>query len=72
MTFTLSSTAFENGGHIPPVYTRCDGEDLSPPLQWSGAPADTRSFALIVDDPDAPDPAKPKMVSEVACLVVVY
>ncbi len=61
MTFTLSSKAFSNGGSIPSIYTRCDGHDISPPLDWTGAPDGTKSFALIVDDPDAPDPAKPKM-----------
>ena len=61
MTFTLSSPAFENGTSIPSVYTRCDGDDHSPPLNWSGLPPDTKSLSLIVDDPDAPDPAAPKM-----------
>lgn len=56
----LTSTAFASHGEIPAKYT-CEGEDLAPPLAWSGAPAGTRSFALIVDDPDAPDPAAPKM-----------
>lgn len=56
----LSSAAFTTGGAIPVRYS-CDGEDISPPLAWSGAPDATRSFALIVDDPDAPDPAAPKM-----------
>jgi len=46
-------------GEIPAVHT-CDGSDVAPPLRWSGAPASTRSFVLIVDDPDAPDPAAPK------------
>lgn len=59
MTLTLSSPAFPSGGQIPARYT-CDGDDLSPPLSWSGAPEDTRSFALILDDPDAPDPRAPK------------
>lgn len=58
---TLTSSAFTAGGQIPARHT-CDGEDTSPPLAWSGAPAGTRSFALIVDDPDAPDPAAPKRV----------
>jgi len=49
----LKSSAFEHQGAIPSKYT-CDGEDISPPLEWSGAPANTKSFALIVDDPDAP------------------
>jgi Raf kinase inhibitor-like YbhB/YbcL family protein len=39
----------------------CEGADISPPLQWSGAPQGTKSFALIIDDPDAPDPRAPKM-----------
>jgi Raf kinase inhibitor-like YbhB/YbcL family protein len=56
----LSSPAFTAGGAIPVRHT-CDGEDISPPLAWSDAPGDTRCFALIVDDPDAPDPAAPKM-----------
>lgn len=57
---TLSSTAFTHNGEIPRSHT-CDGQDLSPQLSWTGAPAGTRSFALIVDDPDAPDPKAPKM-----------
>ena len=57
--FTLTSTAFAEGGAIPKRYT-CEGEDISPPLAWSSVPKDTRSLALIVDDPDAPDPAAPK------------
>lgn len=61
MTLTLTSSAFPNGGRIPRKYT-CEGDDLSPPLEWSNAPAGTTSFALIVDDPDAPDPAKPLRV----------
>jgi Raf kinase inhibitor-like YbhB/YbcL family protein len=53
MSIQLTSSAFESGGWIPSKYT-CDGEDISPPLEWSGTPEGTRSFALIVDDPDAP------------------
>jgi Raf kinase inhibitor-like YbhB/YbcL family protein len=60
MSLTITSTAFAPGGAIPSLYT-CEGKDVSPPLAWSGAPAATKSFALIVDDPDAPDPAAPKM-----------
>lgn len=60
MGLTISSKAFRQNGKIPPLYT-CDGEDISPPLAWSGLPAGTKSLALIVDDPDAPDPAAPKM-----------
>jgi Raf kinase inhibitor-like YbhB/YbcL family protein len=51
--FTLTSPSFEHGEPIPRHHT-CDAEDLSPPLAWSNAPSRTRSFALIVDDPDAP------------------
>jgi Raf kinase inhibitor-like YbhB/YbcL family protein len=61
MAFAIESSVFQQGGLIPRRYT-CDGEDVSPPLRWSGAPDKTRSFALIVDDPDAPDPAAPKRV----------
>ena len=56
----LSSTAIQQGQPIPKKYT-CEGGDLSPPLQWSGAPPGTRSLALIMDDPDAPDPKAPKI-----------
>jgi Raf kinase inhibitor-like YbhB/YbcL family protein len=56
----LSSTASSQGGPIPARYT-CDGEDISPPLAWSDAPAGVKSFALVVDDPDAPDPTSPRM-----------
>jgi hypothetical protein len=61
MALTLESSAFKQGASIPRQYTG-DDKDLSPPLKWTGAPDKTRSFALIVDDPDAPDPAAPKMV----------
>jgi Raf kinase inhibitor-like YbhB/YbcL family protein len=50
--FSLTSTAFDEGGAIPSRYT-CDGEDVSPPLSWVGAPAETGALALFVDDPDA-------------------
>jgi Raf kinase inhibitor-like YbhB/YbcL family protein len=60
MTLTLASPAFANGGAIPRQHT-CEGADASPALAWSGAPAATKGFVLIVDDPDAPDPAAPKM-----------
>ena len=58
---TLQSAAFGPMGEIPARHT-CNGEDVSPPLAWSGAPPGTRSFAIIVDDPDAPDPAAPRRV----------
>lgn len=57
----LKSPAFEAMGVIPRRHT-CEGDDVSPPLQWSDPPVGTRGFALIVDDPDAPDPAKPERV----------
>jgi hypothetical protein len=53
MAFTLSSPAFAAGGDIPRRFT-CDGENVAPHLVWTGAPKGARSFALIVDDPDAP------------------
>ena len=56
----ITSPAFANNGSIPTKHT-CEGPDVSPALAWSGAPAGTKSFALVVDDPDAPDPAAPKM-----------
>lgn len=59
MPLVLTSSAFTNQGSIPQQYT-CQGRDVSPPLSWSGAPDRTKSFVLIVDDPDAPDPAAPK------------
>lgn len=56
----LTSAAFENRKPMASKFT-CDGENISPVLEWSSAPEGTRSFALIVDDPDAPDPANPRM-----------
>ena len=51
--FSLTSEAFKNGEAIPTRYT-CDGDNVSPPLAWDGAPAETNAYALIMDDPDAP------------------
>lgn len=61
MALSITSDAFEAGGEIPQKNT-CEGDDLSPPLAIGGVPEGTRSLALIVDDPDAPDPAAPKRV----------
>ncbi len=61
MSMKIESTAFANGGEIPIQYTG-EGADISPQLSWEGVPAEARSLVLIVDDPDAPDPAAPKMV----------
>jgi Raf kinase inhibitor-like YbhB/YbcL family protein len=60
MSLILISTAFRHQGEIPSRYT-CDGDDISPPLAWSGVPTGAKSLVLIVDDPDAPDPKAPKM-----------
>jgi len=60
VTLSITSSAFAANAPMPSLYT-CEGKDISPPLAWSGAPAGTKSFALVVDDPDAPDPAAPKM-----------
>lgn len=57
----LESSAFSNHGCMAAKYT-CEGDDLSPPLSWSGVPEGTQSLALILEDPDAPDPAAPKRV----------
>ena len=59
MAFKLTSSAFSSNGSIPSKYT-CEGDESSPPLEWSDSPSGTKSFALIVDDPDAPDPARPQ------------
>ncbi len=53
MALTIFSTSFNDGERIPQQYT-CDGRNISPPLQWLGVPENTKSFALIADDPDAP------------------
>ncbi len=60
VALTLTSPAFSPDGEIPARHT-CEADDVSPALSWSGAPAGTRSFVLIVDDPDAPDPRAPRM-----------
>lgn len=60
MTLSIQSKSFRQNEMIPARYT-CDGRDISPPLAWSGIPDEAKSLALIVDDPDAPDPAAPKM-----------
>ena len=60
MTLKITSPMFSHNEEIPSKYT-CDGKDISPAIEWSGLPEGTKSIALIVDDPDAPDPAAPKM-----------
>ena len=60
MSLSITSPAFGPFEAIPKIYT-CDDKDLSPPLAWTGVPAGTQSLVLIVDDPDAPDPAAPRM-----------
>jgi hypothetical protein len=59
MSLVLRSSEFEHGGAIPRRFT-CEGDDVSPPLAWSDVPPGTKALALIVDDPDAPDPAHPR------------
>ena len=59
MPLSIASPAFAAGESIPQLYT-CEGDDISPPLEWAGVPEGTRSLALVIDDPDAPDPAAPK------------
>jgi len=59
MEFSLRSTSFEHQGAIPAKHT-CQGDETAPPLAWSDPPAGTKTLALIVDDPDAPDPRAPK------------
>lgn len=59
MPLQISSPRFEDGRRIPIAYT-CEGDDLPPPLHWEGEPPGTKSFALVVEDPDAPDPRHPQ------------
>jgi Raf kinase inhibitor-like YbhB/YbcL family protein len=59
MSLSLTSAAFDAGNSIPAIHT-CDGDDVSPPLSWTGVPPTAKSMVLIVDDPDAPDPAAPQ------------
>jgi Raf kinase inhibitor-like YbhB/YbcL family protein len=60
MPLTIKSSAFKHEGKMPSKYT-CEGEDIAPDLRWEGVPDDTVSLVLIIDDPDAPDPAAPTM-----------
>jgi hypothetical protein len=60
MSMTITSSAFAHNGSMPKQYT-CEGKDISPPFTWSDIPGKAKSLALIVDDPDAPDPAAPRM-----------
>ena len=60
MALSITSSAFDHEAGIPARYT-CDGDDVSPPLTFAGVPEGAKSLALIVDDPDAPDPAAPTM-----------
>jgi Raf kinase inhibitor-like YbhB/YbcL family protein len=60
VVMTIQSEAFEHEGKIPRHYT-CEGDDVSPPLAWSGVPDGAQTLVLIVDDPDAPDPANPRV-----------
>jgi Raf kinase inhibitor-like YbhB/YbcL family protein len=59
MSLTISSPTFEHEHSIPARHT-CEGDDISPELRWSGVPDDTQTLALIVEDPDAPDPLAPR------------
>jgi Raf kinase inhibitor-like YbhB/YbcL family protein len=61
MALVIKSPAFAPNGAMPIKYT-CEDDDVSPALDWSGVPERAKSLALIVDDPDAPDPKAPKMV----------
>lgn len=57
----LTSPRYQEGQPMPRQYT-CEGAEVSPPLQWDGLPEDTVSLALIIEDPDAPDPAHPQRI----------
>jgi Raf kinase inhibitor-like YbhB/YbcL family protein len=59
MALKIESPSFDDGSELPTAYT-CDADGRSPPLRWSGVPDGTRSLALIIEDPDAPDPAAPR------------
>jgi Raf kinase inhibitor-like YbhB/YbcL family protein len=59
VSLTLTSPSFTHGGAIPRQFT-CQGRDVAPKLEWADVPKGARSLALIVDDPDAPDPSKPQ------------
>lgn len=61
MTLKIKSPAFQHNESIPRKYT-CEGDDISVPLEWEGVPEETKSLALIVEDPDAPDPLAPQMI----------
>jgi Raf kinase inhibitor-like YbhB/YbcL family protein len=61
MPLIITSPSLMYKGAIPARHT-CDGENISPPLNWTGVPACTKSLALIVDDPDAPNPDAPRMI----------
>jgi Raf kinase inhibitor-like YbhB/YbcL family protein len=61
MSMSITSSSFPHNGVIPIRHT-CEGHDTSPELLWTEVPAGTKSLALIMDDPDAPDPAAPKRV----------
>jgi Raf kinase inhibitor-like YbhB/YbcL family protein len=60
MSFTLTSESFLHEGEIP-IHHTCEGKNVPPELSWRDPPSGTKSLALIVDDPDAPDPKAPKM-----------
>src|SRR5512139_3808143 len=61
MRMIIESSSFQHNGEIPPRHT-CDGQNISPALSWGNVPAGTLSLALIVEDPDAPDPDAPRSI----------